>query len=214
MLLGVAEVALALMLWHRGPVDDPLRWSDPLDWLRATTAENALVEVGRVVLLALVAWMVVATALALAARLVDVLLGTTACIAAVSHVVPRFILGLVVTAMAASAPVLAQTRAPVPPVGPVRDGRVPSTLLSPTAAALQPSPAPPAPTAVPIAVPGARAHVVIAGESLWSIGRDQVSADDAALFSYWRALCDANRATLRSGDLDVIYPGETVVLPE
>ena len=121
--LGLGEFGLAVALWRRGPVDDPLRWSDPLSWLRATTAENALVEVGRVVVLALVAWMVLATALALGARLLDAVLGTTTCIAAVSPVVPRFVVAMVVAAIATSAPALAQSRLPVAPVGPVRDGQ-------------------------------------------------------------------------------------------
>ena len=59
----------------------------------------------------------------------------------------------------------------------------------------------------------ATTHVVVAGESLWSIARDRVGDGDA-LLPYWRALCDANRASLRSGDANVIYPGETVVLPD
>jgi nucleoid-associated protein YgaU len=227
MVLGLGEIALALALWRRGRVDDPLRWSDPRGWLGATTAENALIEVGRVVVLALVGWMVLTTALALLARIVDVLLGTSACVAAVSHVVPRFIVVMVVAAIATTAPALAQPRPPVAPVGPVRDGRAPTTTVSP------PSTVPPVPTSVPesppvvpppatvpqpaplpsprLSTPGR--HVVVAGESLWSIARDQVGSDDAALLPYWRALCDANRATLRSGDVNVIYPGETVVLP-
>ena len=57
-------------------------------------------------------------------------------------------------------------------------------------------------------------HVVATGESLWSIARDRVGADPATLDRYWRALCDANRAVLRSGDVNLIHPGETVVLPE
>src|SRR6476660_4188024 len=72
LLLGLGELAVAVALWRRGPVDDPLRWSDPLGWLRATTAENAIVEVGRVVVLVVVGWMVCATALAIAARVLDV----------------------------------------------------------------------------------------------------------------------------------------------
>ena len=205
--LGVVEVAVAIVLWRRGPVDDPARWSDPLGWLRTTTAENAIVEVGRVVVLALVGWMVVATVLAVAARVIDLALGTTACVALVSHVVPRFLVVMVVAALAASAPVLAQTRPPVPPVGPVRNGRAQTTVpLAPN----------PAPRAVPVPVtttPAPATLVVEAGESLWSIARDRVGDGDA-LLPYWHALCDANRGTLRSGDVNVIYQGETVVLPE
>jgi nucleoid-associated protein YgaU len=234
--LGVGELALAFALWRRGHVDDPLRWSDPVGWLRATTPENALVEVGRVLVLALVAWMVLATVLALAARSVDLLLGTTACIAAVSHVVPRFIVVMVVAAVATSAPVLAQARTPMPPLGPVRDGRAPTALVAPATTAPAPATAPvpppvtapvaasrptpaapvPAPTAASRPTPAApRTHVVVAGESLWSIARDRVGvgADPDTVIAYWRALCDANRATLPSGDVNVIHPGETVVLP-
>ena len=52
---------------------------------------------------------------------------------------------------------------------------------------------------------------VVDGESLWSIARDRVGTD--AVVPYWHALCDANRTTVPSGDLNLIHPGETVVLP-
>jgi len=211
-ILGIGELALAVALWRRGSVDDPLRWSDPLGWLRATTAENALVEVGRVVVLVLVAWMVLATVLALGARVLDVVFGSTACVGAVSHVVPRFIVAMVVAAIATTAPVLAQTRPPVAPVGPVRDGRAPTSVVTtpPTVPAV---PVAPTPTPPPNPRPAlsTTAHVVVAGESLWSIARDRVG--DHAVVQYWHALCDANRATVPSGDLNLIHPGETVVLP-
>ena len=56
-------------------------------------------------------------------------------------------------------------------------------------------------------------HVVADGESLWSIARDRVGADAAALADYWRALCNVNRAALRSGDVNLIHPGEALRLP-
>ena len=225
--LGLGEVAVAGALWRRGSPDDPLRWSDPLGWLRTTTAENALIEVGRVVILVLVGWMVLATLLALVARTIDRVLGTTVCVAGISHVVPAFLVAMVVAAIATTAPVLAQPRPPVAPVGPVRDGRaattaaplptpapVPTTTPS-TTPPITPPIAPVAPSPAPVAAPGpgATTHVVVAGESLWSIARDRVGADAAALVPYWRALCDANRAALPSRDVNVIHPGDTVVLP-
>lgn len=226
-ILGLGELALAVALWRRGSVDDPLRWSDPLGWLRATTAENALIEVGRVIVLAVVAWMVLATVVALGARVLDVMRGSTACVAAVSPVVPRFIVTMVVAAIATTAPVLAQTRTPVAPVGPVRDGRAPTTVVTtPPTVPVAPTPAPPpspsptpAPLPVPVPVPqtpprpaaSTTTHVVVPGESLWSIARDRVGND--AVIQYWHALCDANRATVPSGDVNLIHPGETVVLP-
>jgi len=219
--VGLGEVALAVALWRRGPVDDPLRWSDPLGWLRATTPENAIIEVGRVVVLVVVGWMVCATVLAIAARVLDALLGTGRCLAVVSRVVPGFIVTMVAAAIVTTAPVLAQPRDPVAPLGPVRDGRAPTTVVTAPATAPAPRPAAgaaaaaPAPVPVPIAaaLPApATVHVVAPGESLWSIARDRLGADNPALETYWRALCDANRAALRSGDVNLIHPGETVVL--
>jgi hypothetical protein len=216
-ILGLVEVALAVALWRRGRVDDPLRWSDPVGWLRTTTVEDALIEVGRVLALALVGWMVLATALAIVARVVDRVCGTTRWFGAVARVVPGFVAATVAAAIVTTAPVVAQSRTPVAPIGPVRDGRAPTTVI----AAPPPLPPPipiPTPTPPPTPPPAAarRAptlHVVVAGESLWSIARDRVGVDPTALHEYWHALCDANRAAFRSGDVNLIQPGETVVLP-
>jgi hypothetical protein len=224
-ILGLGEVALAVALWRRGRVDDPLRWSDPLGWLRTTTVEGALIEVGRVLVLALVAWMVLTTALAIVARMLDRICGTTRWFGAVSRVVPGFVAAMVAAAIVTTAPVLAQSRTPVAPIGPVRAGRAPTTVITESKAPL-PTPTPiPTPTPTPATVPVPTplpataptrppiVHVVTAGESIWSIARDRVGVDPVTLHEYWRALCDANRAALRSGDVNLIHPGETVVLP-
>jgi nucleoid-associated protein YgaU len=205
-ILGLAEGALAVALWRWGPVDEPVRWSDPVGWLRTTTVEHALIEVGRLVIVALVAWMVLATALAIVARVVDRIRGTTRWFTVVSAVVPGFVTTMVATAIVTTAPVLAQSRAPIAPIGPVRDGRAPATAT--------PVVAPP-PDPAPVAPPVSTVHVVADGESLWSIARERVGAgaDSAALADYWRALCDVNRAALRSGDVNLIHPGETLRLP-
>ena len=61
--------------------------------------------------------------------------------------------------------------------------------------------------------------VVQSGDHLWKIsathladtfGREPVSAEMAP---YWVDVIEENRATLRSGDPDLIYPGEVVELP-
>ena len=52
------------------------------------------------------------------------------------------------------------------------------------------------------------------GESLWSIAHDATAGRPAeTVDAYWHALCDANRARLPSGDVNLIYPGDVVVLP-
>ncbi|HEY3190410.1 MAG TPA: hypothetical protein VGJ70_23165 [Solirubrobacteraceae bacterium] len=64
--------------------------------------------------------------------------------------------------------------------------------------------------------------VVQPGDNLWTIaadalasatGRDRVSLSDAEIGRYWTAVCDANRTAFRSGDVDLIAPGEAVTLP-
>jgi hypothetical protein len=65
-------------------------------------------------------------------------------------------------------------------------------------------------------------HVVVAGENLWSIAAARVGAASgrpagavpaADVARYWVALCDLNRATVRSGNLSLVYPGEVLRLP-
>ncbi len=63
-------------------------------------------------------------------------------------------------------------------------------------------------------------HKVVRGEHLWSIashhlevvsGRTDLAEREIA--PYWVRVMDANRSTIRSGDPDLIYPGEQIVLP-
>ena len=57
------------------------------------------------------------------------------------------------------------------------------------------------------------------GDHLWIIAQRHLEAatgttqDDDTIARYWRRVIDANRDRLRSGDPDLIYPGETVLLP-
>jgi Tfp pilus assembly protein FimV len=96
----------------------------------------------------------------------------------------------------------------------------PESTTAPTHAAPAPSTtSPPAPATTP--TPGT-AYTVAPGDSFWEIaartvagssGRDRSSLAAADIHSYWVRLCDANRARVRSGDVDLIYPGEVVDLP-
>ena len=72
----------------------------------------------------------------------------------------------------------------------------------------------PAPTTV-----AASTYQVEAGDNLWTISAAHLKAatvSEPSLQSverYWRAVIDSNRATLRSGDPNLIYPGEMIDLP-
>jgi nucleoid-associated protein YgaU len=63
---------------------------------------------------------------------------------------------------------------------------------------------------------------VAPGESLWTIarsnlaggtGRGESEVRTREVAAYWLRLLAANRARLRSGNPDLIYPGEYVRLP-
>jgi hypothetical protein len=121
---------------------------------------------------------------------------------------------------------LAGSLAVAPPSPPVTmhvgtDGR-----LRPGAEPVSPSPA--TTTSVPRRAPRAsfpqrsratpRGHRVQPGDNLWTIARAELARvgrtlDDRDIAPYWLRLIAANRATLRSGDPNLIYPGEIVELP-
>ena len=67
------------------------------------------------------------------------------------------------------------------------------------------------------AVAGFGTHIVQPGESLWSIAADETqrrtgTSDPDAVGPYWHEVVTAN-ADLPSGDIDVVHPGDQVVLP-
>lgn len=57
--------------------------------------------------------------------------------------------------------------------------------------------------------------VVQKGDHLWKISARQLDeqASDGEIFPYWRRVVEVNTPRLKSGDPDLIYPGEIVHLP-
>ena len=109
--------------------------------------------------------------------------------------------GRAVEALPPMPPAPEPTPPPEPPVPP-----------APPPSAEPPAPPPPSPPPAAPALPDA--HVVMPGDNLWSITAARVGTDDRnAVGRYWARLVSLNRATLRSGDPDLIYPGETLQLP-
>ncbi len=69
------------------------------------------------------------------------------------------------------------------------------------------------------ALPGEDNYTVAPGDNLWLIAEIQVRAatgnapTEQMIAAYWRKLIEANRASLRSGDPNLIYAGEILTLP-
>lgn len=93
----------------------------------------------------------------------------------------------------------------------------------PSTATITASPLPPTtPATPPPASPTSTVHVIVSGEHLWSIAADRVAAGTgrpvshltpADIAPYWRRVVELNRSRLRSGNVSLVYPGETVDLP-
>jgi hypothetical protein len=241
LVLLVAEAAAVVTVYRFGsrpPFDLPLDDLDP--WVRAAPAD-ALLAALRVVALAGAAWLFAVTATYALARGLGVRSALRVLERTTPHLVRRVVdhavaASIVVGALAA--PVHAASK-PAPVVVDVRNGRARGGSLSSLPADIGPSradptsgpsvtgpsvtgPSPPLPTAPPPPSTLPASVVVQAGDNLWTIAadalarataRDRAGLDAAEIARYWRAVCDANATTVRSGNLDVIVPGEVITLP-
>jgi nucleoid-associated protein YgaU len=143
--------------------------------------------------------------------------------------VARRAAGIAWSASVVFAPLSAHAATPVDDTPAADEPFVRAPATTSTTVAPQPSSPPltPAPTSSPAPVPppapapaADRVHVVVRGDNLWRIASTELTRvtgdarpSDSAIVPYWRKVIDANRATLRSGDPSLIYPGEAVTLP-
>jgi hypothetical protein len=65
-----------------------------------------------------------------------------------------------------------------------------------------------------------RRHEVVRGDNLWSLAKEHLASRGGSgeptnreVADYWMRVVEANKGHLRSGDPDLIYPGEEVILP-
>lgn len=100
----------------------------------------------------------------------------------------------------------------------------PPTAPAPAAPPTAPATATPPPDTVPVEEDPAGTgddgtHVVATGENLWTIARGAVAGagnpapHDREVHAYWVRLIAENLPSLRSGDPDLVHPGEVLQLP-
>ena len=71
---------------------------------------------------------------------------------------------------------------------------------------------------LPVTTQGARGVstvTVVEGDHLWKISERHLRAEspETAVAPYWRTVIEVNTPNLRSGDPDLIYPGELIEMP-
>lgn len=218
---GLAVAGFALL--RLGELDGmSVQWADLGSWLRTTDLESALAAIARAAGLALVAWTGVSTVVYALARLFGARRSALEwlSIPPLRRAMDALLAGSLLLNMAA--PGLAAEPAPggasaaqetvhpayVPvPAGPERRPSPPTADRTP---------APPAADA-----PRESLRVVVEhGDNMWMIAERHLAEvlgrppTDGETTPYWKKLVGANRERIRSGDPDLIFPGEEIVLPE
>jgi hypothetical protein len=235
----VAMVAALIALGRRPEMAVPVGHLGA--WLRDGEPATVVVAVVRGIALVGAAWLLGSTLLYLAASLSRVpgamrAVGWTT-LPSVRRAVDAVCAASVATAVVLAPSVAGAARASDPPSASlVRDGHgdgrsdghgggighLPADP-TPTSRPTPPS-APPPTTAAPVPAPADAALevVVAAGDNLWLLaarhlatvsGRSVGDVPDGEVAPYWERVCDANRARLSSGDPNLVFPGERVVLP-
>jgi resuscitation-promoting factor RpfA len=230
----VAGEVIAVVILHRlGSVEGmAVPRNDLGRWLRDTPSEDVLLAGIRMAALVAAWWLLATTLLYLVARLARLHDAARAVGWATLPAVRRWadraatVSIVAASALGAARPASADSppaTSPVPPSVVIElDHRDRSNVpdLPPlrvrTGRAVDAQPVlpgtPPA-TLPPVAAPAA-GHTIAPGEHLWSIAAAHLGADRAAeIAPYWRRVVEHNRARLRSGDPNLVYPGEVVDLP-
>ncbi len=219
-----------------------VEWSDLNGWLTETPPEDALLAIARLVALGVAYWLAATTvvyALGTLAGIPAIVRGVEwATIRPVRRLVDGIVAGSIVVGSSIAGPVVAAADASRPALIPVEthaytpvpagDGHEPVYTPTPAGDAptttITPSGPPHAPTADHPGggESGLATHLVAPGDNLWDIaelrlaqatGHPIGALQVGEIHAYWLRLIEDNRDRLRSGDPDLIFPGERLVLP-
>lgn len=199
-------------------------WSDPWSWLTRAETEVAVAAVVRILALAAVGWVLSTSALYAIGRLLGARPTSIdwLSIGPVRKAIDALVAGsLVITTMAPAAAAVDPHPAPPPATAELVGSVDPAYVPVPAG---RPDPAPPVetePADVPEPPEEAPADEVVvrAGDNLWKLAEDRLavtlgrSPTDAEVAPYWVKVVEANRDRLRSGNPDLIFPGEQVSMP-
>lgn len=194
--------------------------SDPVGWATTTAPDDVVAALLRVAALLACAWVtgsaVVGVLLRVARWRPAVAIADRLTPAVVRRLADRAV-GATLVVLSVGPTVLPATAEPAPPAVVRPEG---TGGPSPPGTAPPPRQAP----VTPAGIGDTRSSVVAApGDHLWRIatvalagatGRDPAALSAAEIAPYWAEVVTRNRERLRSGDPDLLFPGEVVVLPD
>lgn len=189
-------------------------WSDPVAWLTPGETEVLAARLAWATATLLLAWITISTLAYLLARLVgfDPASVDWLAIGPVRKAVDTLVAGSMLfgTVPAAGASVQPASPEPVVAVDPAYVP-VPAGREDTRDSTADDATDPPDPTDKEV--------VVEPGDHLWKLAEERMrevlgrTPEDSEVAPYWRKVIDVNRSRLRSGDPDLIFPGEEIVLP-
>lgn len=206
-----------------------IRWTDLAGWLEASAFEDALTAVLRTTGLAIGYWLLGSTLLYLTARLAGwgrITAGVGLfTLPAVRRASDRLVAGSLALATLA-APAVSWPQSGPPPAPPTVD--VPDAYRQPavnpdggdeTMREEVPVPSGDASPEIVIYADATLEVVVRPGDNLWDLAARRMNkslgrqAADHEVVPYWLEMIQANEERIRSGDPDLIFPGEVILLP-
>lgn len=208
-----------LLVWSSDVEWLRIDWSDPIGWLGRADLETATAALARMGCLMIVGWIVLSTAAYTVGRAAGFRPSSIdwLSIGPLRRAVDAIVAGSLMLSTLAPTVVLATAHEPPPAEAVPADPAYVPTPAGPGTDTIEPETPPPADTS-PKAT-AATTVVVVAGDHMWGLARSRMEVElgrtptDTEIAPYWMSVVAENRGRIRSGDPDLIHPGEEIVLP-